>query len=514
MERVMTRRSALAVIGAGVAAVVVGFDPRSRRWITEAEAARGGGFADAPDLDGQLVLDGPDVAADSHDRGNTEFHEPAAVLKPASVTDIQKMVRYCRTRSIKVAPRGTAHTTFGQCLTAGGLLIEMRELRSIGTITNDGVEVEAGALWREVLELSLTVGLTPPVLTGYTKMSVGGTLSVGGIGGAVGAPWYGAQIDNVRELEVVTGAGDLVRCSASDRSDLFEVMLGGLGQCGIITKAVLNLIPARPWARTYNMHYHDAASFFADLRTLLARPEGPGRFDVLYEFHFPFSTTPAAAYQLQATKFYDDRLQPPDHLALIEGLSPQGQAATFRDSTYHDFATFPDNVFDVYDVTQSYPEIPKSWFDVWLADADAAEYVDSIVTQLTPADVGPTGFVLIIPVLRSTLTRPFFRVPAPGPDDNGFVYLFDVLTSATTTGRDDEFRQRMLARNRDWWSRRPAGTTRYPIGSLEFAAEDWVAQYGAMWDELVRRKKKYDPARILTPGPGIAYGPTKASAPS
>lgn len=62
----------------------------------------------------------------------------------------------------------------------------------------------------------------------------------------------------------------------------------------------------------------------------------------------------------------------------------------------------------------------------------------------------------------------------------------------------------MLARNRRLFERaRELGATRYPIGSLEFDPTDWKRHYGDLWPELVKRKRRYDPNNILTPGPGI-----------
>lgn len=67
----------------------------------------------------------------------------------------------------------------------------------------------------------------------------------------------GMQIDHVRELEVVTGKGAVVNYSMSTNPDLFEAMLDALGQCGIMAKARLDLVPAWERARTYAFRYTD-----------------------------------------------------------------------------------------------------------------------------------------------------------------------------------------------------------------------------------------------------------------
>ena len=82
----------------------------------------------------------------------------------------------------------------------------MSTLRSIGAVEGDRVVVEAGAKWSEVLRATLAQGKTPPVLTEYLELSVGGTLVVGGVGATTST--FGVQSDNVIDLEVVTGNGE------------------------------------------------------------------------------------------------------------------------------------------------------------------------------------------------------------------------------------------------------------------------------------------------------------------
>jgi FAD/FMN-containing dehydrogenase len=276
--------------------LVAGFDPVSRRWVTQAEASECGTFADAPSLDGTLHLDDATRRADSRDQGNLIERQPCAVLRPGSVEDIQKMIAFCRHHRIKVAARGQAHTTHGQGLVRG-MIIENRSLNRIHSIGPEGADVDAGVLWRELIEAAYEQGLTPPAITGYTKLSIAGTLSVGGVG-AISTTRAGAQVDRVGALEVVTGTGARRLCSPTQNPQLFEVLLGGLGQCGVITRAHVDLVPAKQMARTYNLDYTDNTTFFRDFRTLLYR----GELDAVYNLWFPFGTS--LVYQIQATVFF------------------------------------------------------------------------------------------------------------------------------------------------------------------------------------------------------------------
>lgn len=104
----------------------------------------------------------------------------------------------------------------------------MRSFNAIEPPTANGVWVQAGTRWREVLAATTAVGLTPPVFTDYVDTTVGGTLCVGGIGGA--SHRHGLQVDNVLTLEVVTGDGRKIFCSPTIQPLLFRSVLVGLGQ--------------------------------------------------------------------------------------------------------------------------------------------------------------------------------------------------------------------------------------------------------------------------------------------
>jgi cytokinin dehydrogenase len=483
---VNTRRRFLAGLAAGT--LVLGFDPLTRSWISEAQAAP---FDDLPDLDGFVATDPATLAPYAEDAGNIVHRTPLAVLFPGSVRDIEKMVRFAKRRGIKVAARGQGHTTHGQSQVSGGLVVDMASLAAIHSINGNSADVNAGITWNELVKTSVPLGFTPPVLTGYIGLSVGGTLSVGGVSGGYER---GAQVDHVQELEVVTGEGELKRCSKRRNSELFHACLAGLGQCGIITRAVVDMVPAKQNARTFLVNYFDNASFFKDLRKLLKRAE----FDDLYMLGAP---NPAGGwvYQLNATKFFNPGSEPNADF-LLRNLSVPPSAAQVTDGTYLDYVLRVDTLIDFLKSIGMWDGVLHPWFDVFLPDTTVEGYVGETLAQLTPVDVGETGFLLLFPLKRSKLKQPFLRVPQHGE----FVYLFDILTAAPAPGPNPAFEAQMIARNRRLFERaRQLGGTRYPIGTLNFTRADWKFQYGEKWDEFQCAKQRFDPANILTPGPGI-----------
>ncbi|NJP99114.1 FAD-binding protein [Streptomyces zingiberis] len=490
------RRQFLGVSAAG-AAVVVGFDPSGRGWVTEAAAAGRPSFAAAPALDGELLLDAVSRQAVTTDLGNIVRRAPRAVLRPASVADIAKMIRFCRAHGIAVAPRGQAHTTYGQGLSAG-LLIEMRHLDRVHALGPRTAEVDAGIRWMDLTEAAYARSprLTPPVLTGYTGLSVGGTLSVGGIGGLVGGLHTGLQVDHVRALEVVTGTGAVERCSRHRRSDLFEAVLGGLGQCGVITKAVVDLVPAREETRTYAFGYTGTAAFFRDFRTLVERP---GIDHIYAEFVAPGT---APTYTIHATVFHDAGA-PPDDGRIAAGLSAEPEIA---DAGYLDYAFSIDRAIDALRETERWDEYVKPWFDVWLPGSTVEDFFHDLMPRLTPRDIGAFGAGLIYPQRRAHTTRPFPRLPRR--DGSPWAFVVDINTVSPAPGPDPAFAEEMLARNVRLFARTRErfGGTLYPIGSVPFTPGDWRAHYGDRWPAFRAAKRRYDPSAILTPGAGVFGG--------
>lgn len=489
----ITRRQFLR--GAGAVALVAGFDPDGRRWVTVAEASQCSTFADAPALDGVLLVDSASRQAVASDKGNIIHRMPCAVLRPGSAEDVRRMIRYCRQHGIRVSPRGQAHTSHGQGL-SDGLVIENQYLDEIHALGPAGADVDSGIRWKDLVTAAYEhePRLTPPVLTGYTALTVGGTLSVGGVGGLVGALSTGLQVDHARELEVVTGRGDIRTCSATHQRDLFEAALGGLGQCGVITRAKLDLVPAKGRARTYLFHYTDNAAFFADFRKLVNRPG----LDHVYTLWFPPGTT-SLIYQINATVFYDPSA-PPNDLQLAGGLSTAPQ---LQDSTYLDYVFAVDHVVDAFRATLDWDRLVKPWFDVWLPDSTVERYVGEVIPNLTHDDIGSTGFILLFPQRRALATRPFLRLPEP--DGSPWVFLFDILTASETTQPSRDFKAGMIERNDRLFrqARESFGGVRYPIGTMTFTKDDWRTHYGDQWQAFVSRKQRFDPDGILTPGPNI-----------
>ncbi|MFT3772675.1 MAG: FAD-binding protein [Minicystis sp.] len=469
-----------------LAVAVAAWSPEARSW-TQVNTP---GSIPIPSLDGQLLTDAASLAAAGDDFGHIIHRAPTAVLVPGSVDDIVKLVRFARKHGIKVAGArglGESHSTFGQSQVQGGVVIDMRALATIHEINAHDALVDAGVRWSELLQQTVPLGKSPPTLTDYIELSVGGTLSVGGIGGQVFR--HGLQVDNVIELEVVTGEGKRVTCSATKHPLLFSAVRAGLGQFGIIVKARIRLVDVAPQVRTYTALYDDLATFTSDQLALI----DDGRFD-----YVEGSVVPAAdggwAYSIECAKYFDPS-SPPDDAAMLAGLSflPGTEAAD--DKSYFDFA---NRIAPTVAFLQSVGawDVPHPWINLFVPASQVVSFVQSVLDETTLADTGQ-GPILLYPFNRNRLTAPFMRVP-----DEPQAFLFDLLRFAIPPTPD--FVAALVAKNRAIFDACTAiGGKRYPISSVPVTQADWAQHFHPLWPWFEAAKAAFDPDHVLTPGQGI-----------
>ena len=487
MDKENSRRNFLR--GVAAAAVVVGFDTRLRGWVTARELV--GGFralAPAfPAFDGSLLTDDAALDAAADDFGHFVHRRPVAVLQPGSVGDVVKMVRFARANRIQVAARGQGHSTQGQDQALAGVVVNMSTLSQVHEVNSTSALVDGGVRWLDLLAQTVPQGLTPPVLVDFLELSVGGTLSVGGIGSQ--AFRFGPQVDNVLELQVVTGEGELVNCSASQQPRLFDAARAGLGQFGVIVGARVRLVEAPPSARLYHALYGSAGPFLADLSTLI----DDGRFDTVQGFAAPDGAG-GWLFQLEASKYFSPGHEP-DDAALLSGLSLIPGTQSSQDMTYFDYLNrLAPTVAFLRQIGAWF--VPHPWVNLFVPSPSAADFIGGTLAGLNPDDLGQ-GPVLVYPFNRSLFRAPFFRVP-----DGEHFFVFSLLRNAIPPTPDRT--AQLVEANRQLFDGVTAvGGKRYPIDSVPMTKHDWQKHFQPAWGEFVSAKQLYDPDNVLTPGQGI-----------
>ena len=160
--------------------------------------------------------------------------DPACVLRPRSVADVQAGVGFAARAGLELSVRGGGHGFAGFGTNDGGVVIDLGQLAAVEVIDKERglVRIGGGATWGQVAAALAPHGLA--ISSGDTKgVGVGGLTLSGGIGWKVRK--YGLALDNVTAAEVVTASGAVVTASASEHPELFWAIRGGGGNFGIVT---------------------------------------------------------------------------------------------------------------------------------------------------------------------------------------------------------------------------------------------------------------------------------------
>jgi cytokinin dehydrogenase len=428
--------------------------------------------------------------ADVLDRAAVDFghvvrKQPRAVLKPASVADIAAVTRWAGSRGLKVAARGQGHSIYGRAMAEDGIVIDMNTIDTIHRLESDHIVVDAGATWHAVLNAALSRGLTPPVLTNYLGLSVGGTLAVGGIGGTTSR--HGMQTDNVFELDVVTGDGRELTCSANQNTDLFDAVRGGLGQCAIITRAKLRLMPAPARVLRFQLLYPDLHSLTADQRRVLAEQ----RFDQLQGAIVP-DNAGGWRYQLEGAVYHDGSASP-NAQSVLAGLSDDRRVAVISDLGYLEDANTFARLENLLRSNGQWAN-PHPWWLTFVRGANAEQFAAELLQGLTHDDVGPFGRVTYYPMRTDALRTPLVRKP-----DEGVAFPVNIIRIPASNDRRKA--EQMIANNRALYDRvRNAGGVLYPVSAFPMRGADWRDHFASTWPLLQEAKERYDPRHVLTPG--------------
>ena len=167
-----------------------------------------------------------------------------------------------------MAIQGAGHSCGGQSLVRDGLLLRNFAPDADEVILHPGglAEVSSRSSWAFVEQSLNRYGRSVAVLPDYLELSVGGTLSVGGIG--IDSIQHGQQIDAVRALQLLSPDGQRRTCTPRKHRALFQFALAGLGQLGLIERVTLQTIPLRTSVRRRVVEHENVVDFLEFLRNI------------------------------------------------------------------------------------------------------------------------------------------------------------------------------------------------------------------------------------------------------
>ena len=426
--------------------------------------------------------------------GHLHYWTPRFVVHPKTAQDVVNVVQFARANNLFVTTRGSAHSQSQLAISDGGILLNMKALNQIGHVDEDNatVEVEGGVVWRDLVHHVKKWSMAPRVLTNNLGVTIGGTLSVAGIG--VASFRYGSQGDNVEEMDVVLGNGELHTCGPDNNPDLFWSVIAGLGQIGVITRAKLKLRKTKSMTRSYYLLYDNIRTFMDDAVTAM---DG-GKFEHIESWASPCpqGTKPInGRRQVFAKWFYPAHLtveyepgDEPNDAEMLNGLTPYDNLYT-DDIPITDFLERLVPVFELWKKAGTWDHT-HPWMETVLPYETAADYIDQVLPDLPPGMlVG--GHILLWPAKGTVSNSRLFKRP-----DGENLIGFGILPAIPHRYWDQV---RPLLDNASRLSC-ALGGKRYLSGWIDFDQDEWKEHYGDKWDWFCECKAKWDPDGIMSPG--------------
>ncbi|KAL0734936.1 hypothetical protein Bca4012_011146 [Brassica carinata] len=377
---------------------------------------------------GKLTTASTSVESAATDFGHITKIFPSAVLNPSAVQDITDLIKlsFDSQSSFPLAARGHGHSHRGQAAAKDGVVVNMRSMvnRDQGIkVSRAGLyaDVDSAWLWIEVLNKTLELGLTPVSWTDYLYLTVGGTLSNGGISGQTFR--YGPQISNVLEMDVITGKGEIATCSKDMNSDLFYAALGGLGQFGIITRARIKLELAPKRAKWLRFLYTDFSEFTRDQERLISETDGlhflegsvmldHGPPDNWRSTYYPPSDhlrivsmvkQHRVIYCLEVVKYYDETSQHSVNEEMEELSNSLNYVRGFmyeKDVTYMDFLNRV-RIGELKLKSKGQWDVPHPWLNLFVPKSQISRFDYGVFKGVILRNNTTVGPLLVYPMNRN-----------------------------------------------------------------------------------------------------------------
>jgi FAD/FMN-containing dehydrogenase len=218
--------------------------------------------------------------------GKTDFGRlvraaPLETVVSRGEDDVVRAFRRARELGVPLVVQGAGHSTNGQSLSRGGVLLVNRGTATPPRVGDGVVEVEGRARLGEIERVLNRAGRTIPVLPDFLDLTIGGTASVGGYG--VESVERGALVDHVERLRLVLPTGRALWCSASVEPELFGFALAGLGGIGVIERLVVRTVDAPDYTTMFVYAYRSLPELVDSMAWMTeATAERPAFFKALH----------------------------------------------------------------------------------------------------------------------------------------------------------------------------------------------------------------------------------------
>jgi glycolate oxidase len=200
--------------------------------------------------DKERVFYGQEINEDyAHDEMGTVKQMPEIVVQVLCTEEVSAIMKYAYENTIPVTPRGSGTGLVGAAVPIyGGIVIDLSKMNRILELDEENLTltVEPGVLLMEIGKYVMDNDLMYPPDPGEKTATIGGNINTNA--GGMRAVKYGVTRDYVRGLEVVLPNGEIQNVGGkvvknSSGYSIKDLIVGSEGTLGIVTKAILKLIP-------------------------------------------------------------------------------------------------------------------------------------------------------------------------------------------------------------------------------------------------------------------------------
>jgi FAD/FMN-containing dehydrogenase len=421
---------------------------------------------------------------------------PACIARCTGAADVIAAVRFAREHELSVAVRSGGHGVAGHAVCDGGLVIDLSPMKGIRVdVQARTARAQAGVLWGELDRETQLHGLA----------TVGGIVTHTGIAGLTlggGIGWlmrkYGATVDNLLSVDLVTADGDLVTASTDENPELFWGVRGGGGNFGVVTSFEYRLHPVGPIVLAGPIFHRleDAPELLRFYREFAAA--APDELTTIFELSVaqPLPFLPAEVHG--------------ESIVWIGGCyaGPTQEGA----DVVRPLKEFGKPIADLlepkpYQALQSSfdPFVPHGWHRYWKSvelPCLTDDAIDTLVESAS-AQTSPLSYCIVFQ-LGGALGR-------VGRDETAFTQrdaAYNVNINAVWTPEDDDAERHIRWAGDYFSAMQPYARDRVYVNFLGDEGSDRVRHaYGAAtYDRLARLKATYDPDNFFRLNQNIRPG--------
>ena len=332
------------------------------------------------------------------------------IANPTSTEDVSRLIAFCNVHDVAIVPQGGRTGLAGGAVSHAGQLIiatqRMNKIISIDAASRLAV-VESGVTLAALQAAAAEQGLSPGIdLGARDSATIGGMISTNA--GGIEAFRHGVMRQRVLGLEAVLADGTVMSDMAqvtkcNEGYDVKQLFIGAEGTLGVVTRAVMQLVPLPKTKATALVAVPNLDTAVALFNTL-SRRESLLAFELMNPRYFKLAATAAKETQLVPLAeagfvfVIEMKGSSPEtaHQILEEALSAALEAGQVADAVIAKSAQEARRFWilreDSWVVDRNYPH--GLWFDVTVPLNELGHYLQSIDDALQAAHPHALAFVI------------------------------------------------------------------------------------------------------------------------